>query len=264
MREKLEPYRGKRIKVQGIFDKFGYRIHRDGARIITALIQAITHDGQDVATHCHVQYADNFEALELKHGEIVEFTAVVMEYKRRLANTNAEGVMVERDYGLYHPTEIRCIDRPEREQQLVKSPVQTLTLQPQPPDVDEEEIEEEPAAQWQPGLVTSEEAAGLFGVSIQTVYNRIRDAGLFPVKVEGRQRHFLKDEVARLFADNPPRMQQPPARIQQPPAPSEPSQKADPLSGANSLQALRRVKELGESLGWDVLAELVDLLRPVS
>jgi hypothetical protein len=130
--------------------------------------------------------------------------------------------------------------------------------------VDEEEIEEEPVAQWQPGLVTSEEAAGLFGVSIQTVYNRIRVAGLFPVKVEGRQRHFLKDEVARLFADNPPRMQQPPARMQQPPAPPESIQKVAPLSGANSLQALRRVKELGETLGWDVLTAFVELLRPSS
>jgi hypothetical protein len=80
--EGLAPYRGKRITVRGLFDRFGWRQDRHG-RNHTALIQALgLDDGTPLCEHVHVQHADQMQAYELVRGERVQFTAIVMSYPK--------------------------------------------------------------------------------------------------------------------------------------------------------------------------------------
>jgi len=111
MRDNLAEYRGARITVIGCFDHFGFRLD-NGRRVETALFQAVeTPEGEFLCEHCHVQFADTMRAYDLRHGEKVQFLATVMSYKRRLSNCNENGTMYEVDYGLYHPTGIKPLNR---------------------------------------------------------------------------------------------------------------------------------------------------------
>lgn len=112
MKESLEPFKNKRIKVNGVFDKFTL-VQRAHGKVVTALLQNIhlADTGELVADHCYVQDAETLQAADPHKGELVECQCMVMQYKRRLKTTNVDGVMAEMDFGLYRPT---AIELPER------------------------------------------------------------------------------------------------------------------------------------------------------
>jgi hypothetical protein len=145
----LEEYRGKRIIVTGVFDKFGNRYDHCGREVTTALIQAVEMDGRPIASHCHVQFADNFCPLDMTKGDRVSFEAIVMQYKRRLAVTNEDGLLVEADYGLYHPSKIRLLDR--------EMPSYKAMLRPDEIEEMEEQVEVEDKVEDVPAFPTQQE-----------------------------------------------------------------------------------------------------------
>ncbi len=109
----LEPYSGKRRIFTGVFDRYGDCF--DGDRGQTLLIQGIELDGEEVCSHCWVQQAENFWPLDVKKGERVQFTAVVLPYKKRSPLVQQDGTYGIIDYGLYRPTAIHLIERVHKE-----------------------------------------------------------------------------------------------------------------------------------------------------
>ena len=100
MREYLIPFHGRRITVQGIFARFIK--HSD---IQTALFQALEHNGEFLCSHSYVQHADTMLAYDLVFGEKVQFSATVIQYKKKTFG----GYSL--DYSLTHPTSVITLDR---------------------------------------------------------------------------------------------------------------------------------------------------------
>lgn len=110
MREQLESYCGKRIRVTGQFDTMGGRRGRSGF-VRTALFQFVELDGAILCGHCHVQFADTMVAYDLRAGERVRFSAQVRAYRKWVQTTSHDGPQVVTDYGLYNPTGVVTLDR---------------------------------------------------------------------------------------------------------------------------------------------------------
>lgn len=100
MREHLMPFHGRRITVQGIFDR-----HVKYNNIQTALFQALEHDGKYLCSHTYVQYAGAMLDYDLQFGEMVQFSASVIQYRK------AWKWPAVTDYGLTHPVSVTPLDR---------------------------------------------------------------------------------------------------------------------------------------------------------
>src|SRR5579859_8235290 len=98
MREALAQYHGKRIKVTGIFDRFGCEGEASGQ---TVLIQDLHTDGTPLCDHCWVQKAENFLPLDLKRGDLGQFIAAVLSYKKQLRFVQEDGTSYRVEYSLY-------------------------------------------------------------------------------------------------------------------------------------------------------------------
>jgi len=107
MRPQLADHNGKRLHFCGIFARFGlshqYR-HR------TVLLTDVTHDGEPVADHLWLDERA-FRRLHLQPGDVVQFRAHVVHYKKGYRGTRpgiARSLQV--DYALSHPTDCRKLE----------------------------------------------------------------------------------------------------------------------------------------------------------
>src|SRR5690349_11236751 len=96
-REALAPYLGKRITVTGIYDRCGEA--RDCA---TALIQCVEMDGERLAGHVWLQRAETLTNLDVRRGDRVEFSALVMSKRDKDGRYT--------DFSLVKPTTARLLD----------------------------------------------------------------------------------------------------------------------------------------------------------
>jgi hypothetical protein len=130
----LEPWRGKSITVEGVFERWGFRKDRQG-EIKTALFQNVTHEGNVVCTHLHVQNAENLNAYDPRPGDRIRFTGDVLAYRKNLPTVRPDGVGVITQYGLWNPRGISVLNRVVKLPSLVE---------------DTEEYDEEPDREEEP------------------------------------------------------------------------------------------------------------------
>jgi hypothetical protein len=106
----LAPYLGWRIRVVALFDCFGKDVDPGGRGkpFPTALVQDVEVDGEQVASHCWVQQCWNFQPLDLRNGDKIEFDAVVMRFRKCAQESGAS----YDDYSLTDPTRAHFYGEP--------------------------------------------------------------------------------------------------------------------------------------------------------
>ncbi|HEX8177884.1 MAG TPA: hypothetical protein VF543_22535 [Pyrinomonadaceae bacterium] len=114
MREELKKIAGLRSRFRGTFSRFGsavvrFRINgrRCSKEVVTLVLVDVTDSRGNLLTdHLWFKMGKQFEELELKPGDRVEFTARVDKYtKRRRDEYDGESYLVD-DYCLKRPTKM--------------------------------------------------------------------------------------------------------------------------------------------------------------
>jgi hypothetical protein len=110
MNDTLASHYGKRIRVTGIFERYGSRFDSMGRTKKTVLLGDITLEGSSevIAVHVWLQDAGLFAGLE--GGEKVTFEAAVDKYKRHLREQGPDKVVDA--YGLYRPSDVKVSTPP--------------------------------------------------------------------------------------------------------------------------------------------------------
>jgi hypothetical protein len=108
MRENLAKYHGQKITVAGYFDRF-VTVTYQGKPVTTALFRSVrlADTGEPLADHNHINNARSLTGHNIQRGECVHFDAVVLDYLK----TDQKSGFKDVEYGLYHPTKIRLVDR---------------------------------------------------------------------------------------------------------------------------------------------------------
>jgi len=107
MRETLEKYYKKRIRVRATVDRFGMRSSYKGPNKTTILLKDITKtDTKEYLTdHIWFTTGKRFDKCKLISGDIIEFDARIDMYSK------GYGEYSEIDYKLAYPTKIEVIQR---------------------------------------------------------------------------------------------------------------------------------------------------------
>lgn len=144
----IEDYQGKRITVTGVFDRYGMTTTSG----TTALVHAVELEGEKLLDHAWVQQAENFFQYDMRRGERVQFSAVVLSYKKWLALVRKDGAKYEIRYGLQRPTEIILLERPgEEPRRTANEPSRLFPIQKVTELGPEESPYDEPAKRALPG-----------------------------------------------------------------------------------------------------------------
>jgi hypothetical protein len=118
MRELLKPHVGRRMNFRGVFQKTGTKHGWKGRIDTTVLLTDICDpEGHEICDHIWLNETKQFKSLNLRAGDVVEFTARVDSYVKgyRGRRFDDDGWMgyaeesrpVERDYRLVFPTHVR-------------------------------------------------------------------------------------------------------------------------------------------------------------
>ncbi len=112
MRSLLAPIAGRRRKFRGTFVRYG---QKSGYKeILTTILLANVADiasRKVVTDHLWFTMGKRFEALALKHGDLVEFdTRVTTYYKGYQGDREDEMHPVELDYRLSFPTKLKKVN----------------------------------------------------------------------------------------------------------------------------------------------------------
>jgi len=117
MREELAKLHGKRRRFQGVFVRFG---QKSGYKypLTTILLKDVVDvaSGKLVTDHLWFTMGKQFEALELKEGDVVHFNARVTEYEKgyrgRQDEDDYDYKPVQIDYRLSFPTQFMKVSKP--------------------------------------------------------------------------------------------------------------------------------------------------------
>ena len=111
MRKILARSKGKRLVFRGCFDHFGEKPGWRGSPEKTVLLLNVVGEyGEPVCDHIWFNLTKQFDSLDLKHGDIVEFHARVKLYEKGYKGRREDVYKpVERDYKLIFPTQIKKI-----------------------------------------------------------------------------------------------------------------------------------------------------------
>ncbi|WP_249029029.1 hypothetical protein [Tannockella kyphosi] len=97
MREELEKYVNKSIRLKAYFHRFGYT----RGDILSVLLEKV-RDGETILTqHAWISYSDEFKNIEITSGDEIEFSAEVRQYEK------VHGT----DYGFWHIKDIEIIEK---------------------------------------------------------------------------------------------------------------------------------------------------------
>jgi hypothetical protein len=113
-REELAPYLDRRIGLTGVYDK-ATDFPIKGVRTRTVLLQdceaQVSGQVIDVG-HLWVQYAENFDAIDLRHGQRVRLEARVISYRKSRMGVGEDCSYYNTCYGLAYPTAIQVVGLP--------------------------------------------------------------------------------------------------------------------------------------------------------
>jgi hypothetical protein len=110
MREALAALDGQRLTVRATVLRFSRCIGWAGVRQPTILLGQVTCvDGEALADHIWLHLGKRMADLDLKLGDLVEFSARVAQYRRSLFRLPGEPMTFNTDYGLAYPTHCRLI-----------------------------------------------------------------------------------------------------------------------------------------------------------
>jgi len=117
MREELAKLHGKRRRFQGIFVRFGQKAGYKYP-LTTILLKDVVDiaSGKLVTDHLWFTMGKQFEALDLKEGDVVRFNARVIEYEKGYRGRQDEDAYdykpVQIDYRLSNPTQFIKMPKP--------------------------------------------------------------------------------------------------------------------------------------------------------
>lgn len=110
MRETLAALDGQRLTVRATVLRFSRCIGWAGVRQPTILLgQVAAVDGVLLSDHLWLHLGKRMADLDLKLGDLIEFSARVAEYRRGLFRLPGEPMTFNTDYGLSFPTKVRLI-----------------------------------------------------------------------------------------------------------------------------------------------------------
>lgn len=110
MREALAALDGQRLTIRATVLRFSRCIGWAGVRQPTILLgQVAAVDGALLADHLWLHLGKRMADLDLKLGDLIEFSARVAEYRRGLFRLPGEPMTFNTDYGLAFPTKVRLI-----------------------------------------------------------------------------------------------------------------------------------------------------------
>jgi hypothetical protein len=125
MRDALQPFEGQRLTVRGTVLKHSTRIGWAGVREPTVLFGNVTAlDGMVLTDHVWLPLGKRLAALELRMGDLVQFTGRVAIYRRGMARQPGERATFSYDYGLLCPSRCSIVAHAE--------PISTIVEMPQP------------------------------------------------------------------------------------------------------------------------------------
>jgi hypothetical protein len=116
MREALQKINGVRAKFTGRFIRYGTRRTYTGQRDKTLLLREIKDEMGNLRTdHLWFRNIKAFQYLgELQGGEIIEFYARVIPYKKYYRGLDSFERVPEIDYKLSHPTRVKIFSTTNR------------------------------------------------------------------------------------------------------------------------------------------------------
>jgi len=111
MRRELRNKEGVRETFTGTFVRFGTKKNWHGFEDKTILLNNIkTLCGENVTDHLWFNFTKQFEKVDLKENDVVEFDARVKRYKKGYQGYRDDVYKpVEIDYKLSHPTKIKIL-----------------------------------------------------------------------------------------------------------------------------------------------------------
>ena len=129
MRDALAALDGQRLTVRATVLRFSRCIGWAGVRQPTILLgQVATVDGSPLADHLWLHLGKRMADLDLKLGDLIEFSARVALYRRGMFRLPGEPMTFNTDYGLAYPTLCRIIaHKPPIEE---PAPAEGETLRP--------------------------------------------------------------------------------------------------------------------------------------
>jgi hypothetical protein len=114
MREALQPFEGQRLTVRGTVLKHSTRIGWAGVREPTILFGNVTAlDGMVLTDHVWLPLGKRLAALDLRTGDLAQFTGRVAIYRRGMARQPGERATFSYDYGLLCPSQCGVVARAE-------------------------------------------------------------------------------------------------------------------------------------------------------
>lgn len=113
MRKELKNRDGQREMFHGTFDRFGTKPNWHGFPEKTVLLVNVTDaNGNRVSDHLWFNLTKQFEALDLQHGDLIEFHARVKKYEKGYFGYREDVYKpLETDYKLSYPTKIKILRR---------------------------------------------------------------------------------------------------------------------------------------------------------
>jgi hypothetical protein len=110
MRDLLAARDGQRLVVRARVRKFSRRIGWASVRLPTILLGQITAvDGADLCEHLWLDLGKRMAGLDLKPGDLIEFSARVTPYRRGMLRMPGQPLLFNVDYSLSYPTKARKI-----------------------------------------------------------------------------------------------------------------------------------------------------------
>jgi len=106
IRVKLKELMGNKIKVYGIFDRFGTKTYKHHETRTLVLQDVRDHRGNMLTDHLWFYCGKKFDKLKLKHGDQVRFEATVDSYSK------GYGEYQQIDYTLKYPCKVTKMHSP--------------------------------------------------------------------------------------------------------------------------------------------------------
>lgn len=111
MREELQRRDGQRSTFLGTFERFGTKRGWAGDEPTVLLRDIRTLNGALICDHLWFNLTQQFAALTLAPGDIIQFDARVKEYEKGYKGRREDVyVPIKRDYKLSHPTKVKKVE----------------------------------------------------------------------------------------------------------------------------------------------------------
>jgi len=129
MRDALAMLDGERLTVQATVLRFSRAIDWGGVRKPTLLLGAVTTlEGALLADHLWLDLGKRLTVLDLRTGDLLQFSGRVAAYRRGLKRNPGEPMQYTVDYGLVYPSQCRVAARAVKPE-----PVPVIPKEPPPP-----------------------------------------------------------------------------------------------------------------------------------